>query len=53
MRLVADTRYRAGSWGRERRVVYKAEAMEPGTNTRFVVTSKAEESPSTSSTIGT
>jgi len=38
-RLVADAPYRAGSWDRPRRVVYKAEAMEKGRNTRFVVTS--------------
>ncbi len=44
-RLVADARYQAGSWERERRVVYKAEAMEQGTNTRFVVTSKTDEPP--------
>jgi hypothetical protein len=43
VRLLAEGRYRAGSWGRERRVVYKAEAMEEGTNRRFVVTSRAEE----------
>ncbi len=40
VRLVADALYRAGSWGRSRRVVYKAEAMEQGANTRFVVTSR-------------
>jgi hypothetical protein len=44
-RLVADARYRARSWERERRVIYKAEAMEQGTNTRFVVTSKTDEPP--------
>ncbi len=43
VRLLAEGRYRAGSWERERRVVYKAEAMEKGANTRFVVTSKAKE----------
>jgi hypothetical protein len=35
--------YEAGSWERERRVIYKAEAMEQGTNTRFVVTSRSDE----------
>lgn len=34
--------YQAGSWERGRRVVYKAEAMEKGTNTRFVVTTRQE-----------
>ncbi len=40
VRLLSEFGYRAGSWARERRVVYKAEVMEEGTNTRFVVTSK-------------
>jgi Transposase DDE domain group 1 len=34
--------YQAGSWERKRRVIYKAEAMEQGTNTRFVLTSRTE-----------
>jgi hypothetical protein len=42
-RLVAEGLYRAGSWEHGRRVVYKAEAMDQGTNTRFVVTNKREE----------
>ena len=43
-RLLAEGLYRAGSWDRNRRVVYKAEeAMDQGTNTRFVVTNKREE----------
>lgn len=42
VRLLSEGSYQAGSWGRERRVVYKAEAMEEGTNTRFVVTSRAD-----------
>ena len=41
-RLVGETRYRAGSWERERRVVYKAEALPKGPNTRFVVTTRAD-----------
>jgi hypothetical protein len=45
VRLVADAPYRAGSWDRPRRVVYKAEAMEQGTNTRFVVTSRHGDGP--------
>jgi hypothetical protein len=43
VRMVSDTSYRAGSWDRRRRVVYKAEVLEKGTNTRFVVTSRPEE----------
>jgi hypothetical protein len=43
VRLVAATDYQAGSWGGARRVVYKAEALERGPNTRFVVTSRPDE----------
>ncbi len=43
VRLLAAGSYRAGSWDRERRVVYKAEVMADGTNTRFVVTSKSNQ----------
>ena len=39
-KLLSEGSYRAGSWESERRVVYKAEVMEEGTNTRFVVTNK-------------
>lgn len=42
VRLLSEGSYRAGSWDRERRVIYKAEAMEQGTNRRFVVTSKKQ-----------
>jgi len=42
-RLCADTAYQAGSWDRERRVVYKAEALDKGPNTRFVVTSRRDD----------
>ncbi len=42
IRLLTEGRYRAGSWESERRVVYKAEVMPEGTNTRFVVTSKPD-----------
>jgi hypothetical protein len=38
VRVAGEARYQAGSWGRERRVVYKAEALAKGPNTRFVVT---------------
>jgi hypothetical protein len=41
-RLVAETRYQAGSWDQPRRVVYKAEALDKGPNTRFVVTTRAD-----------
>jgi hypothetical protein len=43
VRLLADTQYQAGSWAGARRVVYKAEVMAEGTNTRFVVTSRTLE----------
>lgn len=42
VRLVSSGSYRAGSWERARRVVYKAEVLEKGTNTRFVVTSRSD-----------
>jgi Transposase DDE domain group 1 len=41
-RLFSEGPYGAASWERKRRVVYKAEAMEKGTNTRFVVTTKTD-----------
>jgi Transposase DDE domain group 1 len=43
VRLVSDAPYRAESWDRSRRVVYKAEVLEKGMNTRFVVTSRTGE----------
>jgi len=43
VRLVAETAYQAGSWHRTRRVVYKAEALDQGPNTRFVVTTRTDE----------
>ena len=42
VRLAGETRYQAGSWPFARRVVYKAEALALGPNTRFVVTSHTE-----------
>ena len=45
VRLVSDAPYRAESWEHSRRVLYKAEVLEKGTNTRFVVTSKKKEEP--------
>lgn len=43
VKLLSQGHYQAGSWDRERRVVYKAEVMEEGTNTRFVVTNKPDD----------
>jgi hypothetical protein len=45
VRLLSDAPYRAESWERPRRVLYKAEVLEKGTNTRFVVTSKKRGEP--------
>ncbi len=42
VRFLSETSYEAGSWGKERRVVYKAEILEKGPNTRFVVTNRPE-----------
>lgn len=42
VRLAGETTYQAGTWDRPRRVVYKAEALAEGPNTRFVVTTRAE-----------
>ncbi len=42
-RLCAQTRYQANSWDHDRRVVYKAEVLDKGPNTRFVVTSRADD----------
>jgi DDE family transposase len=42
VRLVSATAYQAGSWDRARRVVYKAEALDKGPNTRFVVTTRGD-----------
>jgi hypothetical protein len=43
VRLFCEAPYKAGSWEHARRVIYKAEAMEKGTNTRFVVTTRSEQ----------
>ncbi len=40
VRLMGETVYQAGSWDTSRRVVYKAEALAKGPNTRFVVTNR-------------
>lgn len=42
VRLLGDAAYQAGSWPCERRVVYKAEVLPKGPNTRFVVTTRTE-----------
>ena len=42
-RLFSEGPYGAASWEHERRVIYKAEAMQKGTNTRFVVSTRTEE----------
>jgi hypothetical protein len=42
VRLAGETRYQAGSWPHPRRVVYKAEALAEGPNTRFVVTTRRD-----------
>jgi hypothetical protein len=41
VRLAGETLYQAGTWARPRRVVFKAEALAKGPNTRFVVTTHA------------
>jgi hypothetical protein len=43
VRLVSGASYQALSWERSRKVIYKAEVLEKGTNTRFVVTSRSDE----------
>ena len=43
VRLAGETRHRAGSWPAPRRVVFKAEALAKGPNTRFVVTTRADD----------
>jgi hypothetical protein len=45
VRLVGQVAYAAETWPRERRVVFKAEALAKGPNTRFVVTSRTDDPP--------
>ena len=45
VRLAGEGRYAAESWPHERRVVYKAEELEKGSNLRFVVTSRTDLEP--------
>jgi hypothetical protein len=42
VKLFSEGAYQAGSWEHARRVVYKAEVMEQGTNTRFVVSTRTD-----------
>jgi DDE family transposase len=42
VRLAGESTYQAGTWDQERRVVYKAEILGKGPNTRFVVTDHTE-----------
>jgi hypothetical protein len=42
VRLVGQTLYQAHSWDKARRVVFKAEALPKGPNTRFVVTTRPD-----------
>jgi hypothetical protein len=43
VRLLAEEAYQADSWPVPRRVVIKAEALEKGPNTRFVVTTRTDD----------
>jgi hypothetical protein len=43
VRLAGEAEYRAESWSRPRRVLFKAEVLAKGPNTRFVVTTRAAE----------
>lgn len=45
VRLLSERSYEAGSWTKERRVVYKAEILEKGANTRFFVVTNRKEPP--------
>src|SRR5215210_6081404 len=40
VRIFSEDTYQAGSWERRRRVIYKVEAVEQGSNTRFVVSTR-------------
>ena len=43
IRLAGETRYQAKRWPHPRRVVFKAEILLKGPNTRFVVTTRADD----------
>lgn len=42
VRVLGETTYQAASWPHARRVVMKAEVLPPGTNRRFVVTTRTD-----------
>jgi hypothetical protein len=42
VRLAGEAYYQAGSWSHPRRVVYKAEVLAKGPNTRFVLTTRTD-----------
>ncbi|MGO8946570.1 MAG: transposase [Ktedonobacterales bacterium] len=42
VRMAGETAYAADSWPRERWVIYKAEVLAKGPNTRFVVTTRPD-----------
>lgn len=42
VRLLSDASYQANSWERSRRVIYKAEVLQKGENTRFVVSTRTD-----------
>jgi Transposase DDE domain group 1 len=41
-RLFGEDIYEASSWDKKRKVLYKAEVVQKGTNTRFVLTTKSD-----------
>lgn len=43
VRLAGEAEYQAGTWSRPRRVIFKAEVLAKGPNTRFVVTSRTDD----------
>jgi hypothetical protein len=43
VKLLSSGSYQAGTWEHSRRVIYKAEVLEKGQNTRFVVSSRSDE----------
>jgi hypothetical protein len=45
VRLAGEAPYAAGSWAHERRVVFKAEELDKGSNLRFVLTSRTDLDP--------
>jgi hypothetical protein len=43
VRLLGETTYQAATWSHPRRVVMKAEVLAPGTNRRFVLTTRTDD----------